>query len=44
MENVDFYQKCKELSQKGDWESLNELMDIYMSAADSQEKKMPERL
>lgn len=39
MEELDVYKKCKQLSQLGDWDSLNELMSIYLSATDSQTKK-----
>lgn len=39
MENFDIYNRCKQLSRIGDWESLNELMNIYLSAKDSQTKK-----
>lgn len=35
----DNYSFCKELSRKGDWESLNQLMGIYLSAEDNQSKK-----
>ena len=39
MNEIDNYQKCIQLSRAGDWESLNELLAIYLSAPSSQEKK-----
>lgn len=33
------YRLCAELSRKGDWDSLNQLRDIYLSTTDFQKRK-----
>ena len=37
--NDDNFRRCQQLSYQGDWDSLNELMRIYLSAPDHQTKK-----